>query len=70
VIIGDGWFPAFVMPEHLRRCEADDQKIPERPGLLEKLEMAGVEDVVATADEDRAHKAKLETGDLKPEGKA
>ena len=48
VVVGDGGFAALVVPEHLGGGEGDDEEIPERAGLLEELEVAGVEDVVTT----------------------
>jgi alkylation response protein AidB-like acyl-CoA dehydrogenase len=55
VFIRDRGFAAFVVPEDLGGGEGNDQVIAEGAGLLEELEVAGVEDVVATGDEDFFH---------------
>jgi hypothetical protein len=43
------------MPEHLCGSERHDQIVPQRAGLLEELEMPGVEDVIASGDKDFFH---------------
>src|SRR5690606_11343272 len=55
VLVGDGRLPPLVVPEHLRRREGNDQVVSLGAGFLEKLEMPGVQDVVASADEDFFH---------------
>lgn len=47
VIIRDGGLAAFVMPKDLGRCERYDQVVAEGAGLLEKLEVARMKNIIA-----------------------
>lgn len=55
VFVGQGAAALFVKPEHVGGGEADGEVIAEGAGLGEELHVAGVDDVVATRDEDADH---------------
>ena len=55
MIVRDRWFPSLVVPENFCRSERNNEIIPQCARLLEKLEMPGVEDVVAAGNKDFFH---------------
>jgi hypothetical protein len=55
VVVWDGGFAPLVMPKHFGGGEGDDEVIPQCAGLLEELEVAGMEDVIASRNEDFFH---------------
>jgi hypothetical protein len=56
VIVRDGGFAAFVVPEDFCGGEGDDEVVTECACFFEELEVASVEDVVAAGDEDFFHR--------------
>jgi hypothetical protein len=55
VFVGERAAALFVEPEHIGRSEADGEMIAEGAGLGEELHVTGVDDIVATRDENADH---------------
>jgi hypothetical protein len=48
-----------MMPKHIGRCEGNDEVVTQRARLLEKLEVASMEDVITSRNEDFFHAMKF-----------
>ncbi len=59
VVIWDRRLATFVMLKDFGRSKRDDQIVSKRAGLLEELEVSGMEDVVAAGNEDFLHQQVL-----------